>query len=254
MKEDSLFRIDGRVAVVTGAGRGIGRSIAEVLSKAGACVAVVDREERLAMDTVRALNKRGDAIAVKADVSDSRSINRMIKRVLNEFKTIDILVNNAGILKRTGIDELEEEEWDAVLDVNLKGVYLVSRAVLPIMREHGKGRIINIASDAGKSTSTLGGAHYTTAKAGVLGFTRHLARELAPSGILVNAVCPGVVDTEMTRKFTSPKEWNSIVKKLPIGRAAMPNEIAAVVLFLASDAGSYFAGASLDVNGGTLII
>lgn len=252
---EDILSLAGKVALVTGAGRGIGRAIAITLARNGAAVAVNDADILKAKEIATEISALGGtSMPAAGNVADSRDIRIMVKSVIRKFGRIDILVNNAGILRRTFIDKLDEREWDLVMDVNLKGAFLCSKAVLPGMQARKSGKIINIASDAGKSTSTLGGVHYTTSKAGLLGFTRHLARELAPHGINVNAVCPGVVDTPMTRNNAGAGEWRRIIGSLPIRRAARPAEIANVVLFLASDLASYLIGASVDVNGGTLII
>ena len=150
--------------------------------------------------------------------------------------------------------DIEEDEWDWVIAVNLKGTYLCSRAVLPAMRKEGWGRIVNFSSTAGKSTSTVGGAHYTAAKAGVLGFTRHLAREAAAYGITVNAVCPGLIDTEMVRGTIPDEKARAYAASFPIQRMGEPSEVAELVAFLASDRAAYITGASLDINGGDLTI
>jgi 3-oxoacyl-[acyl-carrier protein] reductase len=174
--------------------------------------------------------------------------------VREEFGEVDVLVNNAGVLRRTGILALEEDEWDLVLDVNLKGTYLCTRAVLPAMKEAGWGRVVNISSSAGRSVSTLGGPHYTTAKAAVLGFTRAVAKEMAPFGITLNAVCPGLVNTEMVNEVITDAQTRAYADSFPIKRLAEPEEVAELVAFLASDRAAYITGASLDINGGDLML
>ena len=165
-----------------------------------------------------------------------------------------ILINNAGVLRPTPVIDIEEDEWDFVVGVNLKGTYLCSRAVLPAMRSQGWGRIVNFSSTAGKNVSTVGGAHYTAAKAGILGFTRHLAKEEAGYGITVNSVCPGLIDTEMVRDTISDERADAYAASFPIQRLGEPEEVAELVAFLASDRASYITGASLDINGGDLMI
>ena len=149
---------------------------------------------------------------------------------------------------------MEENEWDLVIDVNMKGTYLFSRAVLPYMKQAGWGRIVNFASTAGKAVSTLGGPHYTAAKAGILGLTRATAKEFAPFGITVNAVCPGLVNTEMVQENVSPERLEAYLQSFPIARICEPWEVAELVAFLASDRAAYITGASLDINGGDLMI
>ena len=158
------------------------------------------------------------------------------------------------MLRPTPVIDIEEDEWDFVVGVNLKGTYLCSRAVLPTMRSQGWGRIVNFSSTAGKNVSTVGGAHYTAAKAGILGFTRHLAKEEAGYGITVNSVCPGLIDTEMVRDTISDDRADAYAASFPIQRLGLPEEVAELVAFLASDRASYITGASLDINGGDLMI
>ena len=158
----------------------------------------------------------------------------MVGTAVDEYGAVHILINNAGVLRPTPVIDIEEEEWDLVVDVNLKGAYLCSREVLPHMRQAGWGRIVNFSSTAGKNVSTVGGAHYTAAKAGVLGFTRHLAKEEARHGITVNAVCPGLIDTEMVRSTISDSKVRAYADSFPIARLGRPEEVAELVAFLAS--------------------
>lgn len=177
----------------------------------------------------------------------------MAAAALSAHGSSDILVNCAGVLRTTRIDAITSAEWDLVLDVNLKGTFLCSQAVLPAMKEREYGRIVNISSSAGRSVSTLGGAHYTAAKAGVLGFTRALAKEVARFGITANAICPGLIDTEMARSNCSPERLRAYEESFPISRLGTPQEVATLVLFLVSDA-AYITGASVDINGGDLML
>jgi len=247
--------LEGKVALITGAAQGMGRAVAEKMAGAGARLALNDRNPQTLGATAAALAGKAPGLeAVAGDVSSSRDVSRLVQRVLERFGAIHILVNNAGVLRPTAVIEIEEEEWDWVVNVNLKGTYLCSRAVLPAMRREGWGRIVNFSSTAGKSVSTLGGAHYTAAKAGVLGFTRHLAKEEAPYGITVNAVCPGLIDTEMVRDTIDPERMQSYARSFPVSRLGKPGEVAELVAFLASDRAAYITGASLDINGGDLMI
>ena len=244
-----------RVAIVTGAGQGMGRAVAMRLSADGARVVSNDVNEEAAARTAKGIQDAGgEAIAVAGDVTSSGDVAGMVKAALDRYGRIDILVNNAGVLRPTKVIDIEEDEWDWVIAVNLKGTYLCSRAVLPAMRKDGWGRIVNFSSTAGKSTSTVGGAHYTAAKAGVLGFTRHLARESAAYGITVNAVCPGLIDTEMVRGTIPDEKARAYAASFPIQRMGEPSEVAELVAFLASDRAAYITGASLDINGGDLTI
>ena len=244
-----------RVAIVTGAGQGMGRAVAMRLSADGAWVVANDVNEEAAARTARGVQDAvGEAIAVAGDVTSSGDVADIVRAALDSYGRIDILVNNAGVLRPTKVIDIEEDEWDWVIAVNLKGTYLCSRAVLPAMRKGGWGRIVNFSSTAGKSTSTVGGAHYTAAKAGVLGFTRHLAREAAAYGITVNAVCPGLIDTEMVRGTIPEEKARAYAASFPIQRMGEPSEVAELVAFLASDRATYITGASLDINGGDLTI
>ena len=245
----------GKVAIVTGAGRGMGRALAQRLAAGGARLIVNDLDPQSAERTTAELVSNGaDALAVPGDVSSSRDVSRLVESAVQRHGTVHILVNNAGILRPTPVIDIDEEEWDHVIGVNLKGTYLCARAVLPSMRREGWGRIVNFSSTAGKNVSTVGGAHYTAAKAGVLGFTRHLAKEEAQHGITVNAVCPGLIDTEMVRSTISEQRAKEYAEGFPIARLGEPWEVAELVAFLASDRAAYITGASLDINGGDLMI
>ena len=184
----------------------------------------------------------------------SSSFNRILESSISNYESIEILINNAGVLKPTKVTDISEKEWDWVISVNLKGTFLFSQAVIPFMRKGGWGRIINFSSTAGKNISTLGGAHYTAAKAGILGFTRHLASEEAKFGITVNAVCPGLIDTEMVKNTINEDDIRKYANSFPIQRLGKATEVAYLVMFLASDKADYITGASLDINGGDLMI
>ncbi|MDP7579305.1 MAG: SDR family NAD(P)-dependent oxidoreductase [SAR202 cluster bacterium] len=246
---------EGKVAIVTGAGQGMGRAVAERLAAAGALVSVNDIDADSAEHTVSVLQKGGaEAVAAPGSVTSTQQVSDMLDLTLSRFGKVHILVNNAGVLRPTKVIDIEEDEWDFVVDVNLKGTYLCSRAVLPTMRENGWGRIVNFSSTAGKNVSTVGGAHYTAAKAGILGFTRHLAKEEAAHGVTVNSVCPGLIDTEMVRKTIDGARTKMYADSFPIQRLGQPSEVAELVAFLASDRAAYITGASLDINGGDLMI
>jgi len=253
--EKSYTGLEDRVAIVTGAGRGIGRAIAQKLAEAGARIVVADIHSRNAQNTAKALDKKfGSSMACRVDVSDERSVEFLIEKTVKAFGKVDFLVNNAGIMFRTRISDISAEEWDQVIRVNLTGPFLCVKAVLPEMKKNRFGRIVNISSSAGRSVSTLGGVHYTASKAGLLGMTRALAKEVAPFGITVNAVCPGLIDTRMVKKSTSKKELEEFLESFPIKRTGKPEEVGDLVVFLCSDKASYITGASLDINGGDLMI
>ena len=197
---------------------------------------------------------RSEAHGSPGDVTSSADVGRLVDSASEQYGGLHILVNNAGILRPTAVFDIEEDEWDMVVGVNLKGTYLCSRAALHPMREAGWGRVINFSSTAGKNVSTVGGAHYTAAKAGILGFTRHLAKEEAGHGITANSVCPGLIDTEMVRSTISDERASAYADSFPIARMGEPEEVAELVAFLASDRAAYITGASLDINGGDLMI
>ena len=254
MKYDSSG-LKGRVAVVTGGGRGIGKAISAILADSGAKVVVADVDEASARQTSKELaGPSGDVIGSFVDVAQEESVSSLMQMALESFGRIDILVNNAGIMYRTRLMDISLDEWEQTLQVNLTGVFLCTKAVLPIMKESVFGRIVNISSSAGRSVSTLGGAHYTASKAGVLGLTRAAAKEVAPLGITVNAICPGLIETKMAMETTTPEELQRFLDSFPIPRLGLPEEIGHLVVFLCSDEAAYITGASLDINGGDLMI
>ena len=252
---NSKGELEGKVAIVTGGGRGIGKAISSRLAEAGAAVVVADIDTRLAHEVIKEINGRqGKSKACLVDVSDEKSVESMFKVALKTFGRLDILVNNAGIMFRTRFLDISLEEWEKTMSVNLRGAFLCIKRALPVMKKQGYGRIVNISSSAGRSVSTLGGAHYTASKAGLLGLTRAVAKEMAPFGITVNAICPGLIDTKMARETTSKKELEAFLKSFPIKRLGLPEEIGDLVVFLCSDKAAYITGASIDINGGDLMI
>jgi meso-butanediol dehydrogenase / (S,S)-butanediol dehydrogenase / diacetyl reductase len=254
------IRLDEKTAVVTGAGTGIGRGIAMQLAQCGADIAVVDVNETSAQSTAEAIRGLGQkSLAVCTDVSSSTQVIVMVEKVLEVFGKIDILCNNAGISQVIKLVDMTEEDWDRMLDINIKGVFLCSKYIVPHMIAQGGGRIINTASYLGKmGVREL--SHYCASKFAVIGFTQSLAHELAPQGILVNAVGPGDVDTEMmarewvweaqTLGVTPEEAKQRCINKQMLGRLEKPADIAGMVAFLASDYASYISGETYNVSGG----
>lgn len=238
-----------KVAVVTGAGRGIGQAIAFSLAEAGATLACLDINKELVDSTVGTITSKGaQAQAWVCDVSDGAQVERVVQEILKTFSRIDILVNNAGITRDNLVLRMKEEEWDAVLNVNLRGAFLMCRAVAKAMIRAHAGRIVNIASVSGM-IGNPGQANYSASKAGLIGLTRTLARELAKRNITVNAVAPGFIGTEMSAKL-GQEVIEEIKQRTPLGRLGEPQDVADAVLFLCSDAASFITGHVLVVDGG----
>lgn len=247
----SYFSLEGRVAIITGGGTGIGRGIALEFAKAGADVVVGSRTlsnlEKVANE-VRALGRR--SLAVPVDITKKAQVDNLVQRVMDEFGSIDILVNNAGAIFRASLLEHSEQDWDRVVDTDLKGYYLCSRAVGKRMVEQKRGNIINISSARGIAAAP-GRASYSVSKAAVLMLTRVLALELVGYNIRVNCIAPGWVKTEINKvQWSDPKTYKEITDPIPMARWAEPGEMASVALFLASDASSYITGQTIVVDGG----
>lgn len=248
-----LLDLSGRVAIVTGGSRGIGRATAERLAGSGAAVVVNYRGNAAAAEaTVAAITAAGGtAIAAQGDVSQPADVEQMVKTTLERFGRIDILVNNAGITRDTLLLRMKESDFDEVIATNLRGVFLCTRAVLRPMTKQRFGRIINITSVVGL-TGNVGQANYAAAKAGILGFTKSTAREMASRGITVNAIAPGFIETEMTEALNEEAR-KAILATIPLGRFGQPAEVAGLVCFLASDAGAYISGQTLTIDGGMVM-
>lgn len=242
--------------MVTGAAKGIGAAIARAFGREGARVAILDIDAPGGEAIVRELTAEGvEALALKTDVTVAAEVRHAVDTIVGHWGRLDVLVNNAGgfsVIRRT--EEIPEDEWEAILRLNLTSVFLCSKAVLPIMKRQGSGRIVNLSSIVGRAGVVLVASHYAAAKAGILGFTRHLAREVSAEGITVNAVAPGTTATERFKALRSPEETRRLAESVPLRRIAEPSEIAESVLFLASDTARYITGATLDVNGGLLMI
>lgn len=245
--------LEGKVAIITGGGTGLGRSIALQFAEAGADVVVASRRlsvlEKVARE-VAALGRR--SLAVQTDISRKTDVDNLVKRVVNEFGVIDILVNNAAVLLRRPLFEATEDDWDKIMNTDLKGYWLCSQAVGKKMVERKKGNIINVASTS-SFMAAMNRANYSIAKVGVVMLTRILARELASYNIRVNAFAPGLMPTEMSQVVRSdPVTLKNMVSQIPLGRMSELSECAAVALFLASDASSYITGETIIVDGGRL--
>ncbi|WP_313798709.1 3-oxoacyl-[acyl-carrier-protein] reductase [Cytobacillus sp.] len=247
------MKLEGKVALVTGASRGIGREIALGLAKQGADVVVnYSGSEERANQVVAEIKELGrNAIAVQCDVSNSESVANMVKATMDTFGKLDILVNNAGITKDNLLMRMKEEEWDDVININLKGVFLCTKAVTRQMMKQRSGRIINISSIVGVSGNP-GQANYVAAKSGVIGLTKTTAKELSSRGITVNAIAPGFITTDMTDKLTEDVK-EQMLKQIPLARFGEPSDIANVVVFLASEDSRYMTGQTLHVDGGMVM-
>jgi len=242
----------GRVALITGAARGLGRAAAERLLARGASVAVNVRDPKRAETLAREL---GDRVQVlPGDLADAGAPEAAVEALMKRFGRLDILVNNAAYAHSTRFEDLTADEWRRAIEVNLTAPFLLIKAAAGPMTKRQYGRIINISSLAGKTVSTLGGAHYTASKAGLQGLTRAAAKELGRFGITVNAVCPGMIDTELTREHATQEQLAELAASYPIPRLGTAEEVADLICFLASEAAGYITGASYDINGGDLML
>ena len=245
---------EGKVAIVTGAGstRGIGRTTALALAEGGADVVIADMNlegAKAVVKEVEALGRRG--LAAEVNITDEKSVTAMVENTLEKFGKIDILVNNAGITQPITTKDMTVEDFTRIVNVNLVGTFIVTKAVMKEMAKNKYGRIVSLSSVSGKrGGGVYGGSHYSAAKAGILGFSKALAREVVEDGITVNSVCPGLVATDIRAGLSDEKE-RAIWKDIPMKRPATAREIADVICFLASDAASYITGEDIDINGGS---
>lgn len=237
---------------MTGAARGLGRAAAERLYELRASVAVNVRDNARADEVAGSLGDR--ALAVPGDVSASGVPEEIVQRTLDRFGRVDILVNNAAVARSTRFPDLSAEEFRETIEVNLTAPFLFTKAVLPTMKAQKYGRIVNISSTAGRMVSTLGSAAYTASKTGLLGLTRAAAKELGRFGITINAICPGMIDTELTHEHASPELLERIAAGYPVPRLGTAREVADLICFIASPVAGYITGASLDINGGDLMM
>jgi len=249
------MRLNNKIAIVTGARRGMGRAIALALAREGANVVVSDISQedcQKVVDEIEKLGRKG--LALKCDVSSSDDVENMVKRTVAEFGRVDILVNNAGILTFKPFLELTDEDWDKTLNVNLRGQFLCARAAARVMAKNKWGRIINIASisSGGCGIAFPLIAHYTASKGGVVALTEALALELTSQGINVNAICPGAIDTDMSKGVKEGGQLAQVLARIPKGRLGQPEEIASLAVFLASEESDYISGAAIVIDGGWL--
>jgi 3-oxoacyl-[acyl-carrier protein] reductase len=243
------LELKGKIALVTGAAQGIGRSVALLLAQKGVDIVISDINLEKAEETAKEVEALGRKVmAIRADVANTKDVERMVEAILERFGQIDILVNNAGIARDKLILRMTEEDWDAVLNVNLRGTFNCTKAVIRHMSKQRKGKIVNIASVVGEM-GNVGQANYSASKAGVIGFTKTIAREFAQRGINVNAVAPGYIETPMTEALPE-KVKEELRRMIPLERLGRPEDVAQAVLFLVSEASSYITGQVLNVNGG----
>ena len=243
---------DGRVALVTGGARGMGRAIIELLASRGAQVAVNDLDPEATAAAAHAIGN--DSLAVAGDVADPNRVRAIVDQVADHYGRLDVLVNNAGIAYHRSIYEITDEEWSRVFAVNVQAVFTFIQAASKPMAANGYGRVVNFSSTAGKNVSTVAGAHYTASKAAVLGITRASALELAVHGITVNAVCPGMIDTQMIKDAWPQERIDAYIPSIPLQRMGQPSEVADLVAFLASERAGYITGAAVDITGGELMV
>lgn len=248
-----MNRFEGKVALITGAGsrRGIGRATALALAKEGARVAITDIAADGVQRVVAELNEIGPAIGEVADVRNKAQMEQVVKRTVGQFGGLDILMNIAGISRPTLFLDISEEEYDLVLDINLKGTFLTTQAAVPALLERGGGAIVNLASVSGqRGGGVFGTSAYSASKAGVMGLTKALARELSPRGIRVNCVAPSMIDTDIAGGPLPEERKAALAKDVLLGRIGTVDDVVKCLLFLASDESSYITGATLDINGG----
>jgi gluconate 5-dehydrogenase/3-oxoacyl-[acyl-carrier protein] reductase len=248
--------VNNKVALITGGASGIGKAIVQMFADQGAHTIIVDLDEAAAQKLASEIVADGSkATAVKTDITNEMELEKLFREVISKVGTLDIVINNAGGGLPTRFFDIDLAEWNKIFNINFTAAFLISQHSARIFKEKKEGIIINISSLAGRSTSPTAGCHYTSSKAGILGMTRHMARELAPYGIRVNALCPGVINTErIASRIEKQKTKKKISESIPLGRIGEPYEVAGCCLFLASELSSYVTGATLDVNGGLLMI
>ncbi|MCY0800179.1 3-oxoacyl-ACP reductase FabG [Providencia rettgeri] len=243
--------VKNKVAIVTGSARGIGFAIAQVLAEEGAKVVISDLSMSSGEESAKQLQEKGyEAVFIPCDISKRDQVNELFSKTKEHFGTIDVLVNNAGINRDGMLHKLTDDDWDKVIDINLKGTFNCMQEAAKLMREQGSGRIVNISSASW--LGNVGQANYAASKAGVIGLTKTACRELARKGVTVNAICPGFIDTDMTRGVPE-KVWDIMISKIPAGFAGDPHDVGQCVAFLASDKARYINGEVINVGGGMVL-
>jgi 3-oxoacyl-[acyl-carrier protein] reductase len=255
-----LFTLEGKTAIVTGSGRGIGKAIAEMLASLGANMAITDIDGQISQKTADLIRSQGfKAISVQGDVTQLADVKRVVKKTAEEFGSVDILVNNAGIMGLQSFTDITLDEWNRMLQVHLTGSFLFSQETIPYMKQNNGGKIINIASNWGQR-GEAGSVHYSAVKAGIIGFTKALAREMAPHGILVNAVAPGPIETDMIEEearllhTTADQIRSNLTTKIPLQRLGTVRDVAVSIAFLAGETGNFYCGQVLSPNGGEVMM
>jgi len=258
---ENKSRLKEKVAIITGSAGGLGKTIALTFAREGAAIVIIDIKQEEINRTVNEIKALGNkCMGFVCDISKQTQVEETIKNIIEEWGRVDILVNNAGgaLHTKEKFEEVTENDWDIVMNVNLKGAFFCCKAVVPYMKKQGRGRIVNISALAGRSTASLAGIQYTSAKAGIGGLTRHLAKEMGKFNIYVNAVAPGITMSgprvEALWNEKSEEEKRKVLSSIPLGRLGKPEDVANVVLFLASDEASYITGATIDSNGGRWMV
>jgi 3-oxoacyl-[acyl-carrier protein] reductase len=248
-----MDRLENRIAVVTGAGQGIGKAIALAMAREGAALVVVDLNEANARAVSREIELvGGNALALYTDISNEELVRGMIDATLNEYGRVDILVNNAGIFPTSPVEVMQEEEWNRVIGTNLVGTFLCSKAVVPHFLAQSSGRIISLTSGRAFQGARHG-AHYAASKAGIIAFSKSLALELSPHGVTVNVICPGITDTAQPRGHQTEEQIYAQGQRIPLGRIGQPEDLAGPAIFLASDAAGFITGQTILANGGGIM-